>query len=80
MQQTIAYIGLGSNLGDRRMILETAARMMGEFAGIFLLQLSELIETAPEGGPDNQGDYLNGVAKIATTLEPESLLEALGRI
>lgn len=80
MQQTIAYIGLGSNLGDRRMILETAARMMGEFAGISLLQLSELIETAPEGGPDNQGDYLNGVAKIVTTLEPESLLEALGRI
>lgn len=71
-----AYIGLGSNLGDRSGILRSALDALGEREGIQLVAVSRLIETEPEGPPD-QGRYLNGAATILTSLSPRELLTAM---
>ena len=68
-----AYLGLGSNLGDRRQHLERAIaglRPAGEVVAV-----SSLYETAPVGGPP-QGDYLNQVARLSTVVAARPLLEA----
>ena len=78
--ETTAYIGLGSNLGDRSATLRRAVEMLGEVAGVEVRLVSEMIETDPAGGPAGQGKYLNGVVEIQTTLEPAKLLSALSEI
>jgi len=70
-----AYLGIGSNLGDRRAHLEQAREHLAGAAGVTLLRSSPLYATAPVGGPANQGEYLNGVLEIDTTLSPEALLQ-----
>ena len=66
-----AYIGLGSNLGDREATIEAAiAALPGVVA------VSRLRETAPVGVLD-QPPFLNGAAVIETTLSPRELLEQL---
>ena len=73
----IAYIALGSNLGARAETLATALAMLDEHQGISVLRLSKMVQTAPVGGPDGQGDYLNAAAKIETSLSPAQLLAVL---
>lgn len=74
MKQTVtAYLGLGSNLGDRRLQLEEALLRLHRREGIRLTQLSSLYETAPVGFLD-QPYFLNLCAEIQTTLSPEALL------
>lgn len=80
----IAFIGLGSNLGDRRSNLERAVSNLK--ASINVLARSSLYETEPIGRLD-QPPFLNAVAKIQTSLSPKKLLalllsveEGLGRI
>ena len=75
-REPIAYIGLGSNLGDRRQNLETALSALRETSGIELVAVSMLIETEPEG-PPGQDRYLNGAATIRTKLSPRGLLQAM---
>lgn len=72
-------IALGSNLGDRRAHLVAAVEAMGRIEGLRLTAASPLYETAPVGGPDDQGAYLNAViaGSAAPTLTPRGLLEAL---
>ena len=68
-----AFIGLGSNLGDRRALLQTAVtalRSGGDVVGV-----SPLYETEPVGGPENQGPYLNVVVELSTSDAPRPLLE-----
>jgi 2-amino-4-hydroxy-6-hydroxymethyldihydropteridine diphosphokinase len=68
-----AFIGLGSNLGDRRGLLRQAVdglRAAGDLVGV-----SPLYETEPVGGPDGQGLYLNLVVELVTTDAPRALLE-----
>jgi len=72
----IAYVGLGANLGDRKENIETALDHLRETEGVEVLKVSRLIETAPVGGP-SQPAYLNGVAKVRTTLSARRLLDAL---
>ncbi len=72
----IAYVGLGSNQGDRRATIQRAVDQLSALAHVTLLQCSNLQETAPVGGPP-QGSYLNGVAKIQTSLTAEALLTQL---
>jgi pantoate--beta-alanine ligase len=72
----IAYIGLGSNLGDREANLKSALDHLAGVAGIEVVEVSTLRETVPVGGP-SQPPYLNGVAEIKTELLPEALLDAL---
>ena len=72
----IAYIGLGSNRGDRRENLERALEYLRSRDDVEVLTVGELIETAPDGGP-SQPPFLNGVARIRTSLPPVRLLEVL---
>ena len=73
-----AFVGLGSNLGDRRALIEAAFDALAALPQTVLLARSSLYESAPvdAGG----GDYLNAVARMHTTLEPQALLRALQAI
>jgi len=68
-----AFIGLGSNLGDRRSLLGRAIE--GLRAGSDVVGVSPLYETEPVGGPDGQGPYLNLVVELLTDDAPRALLE-----
>jgi 2-amino-4-hydroxy-6-hydroxymethyldihydropteridine diphosphokinase len=67
-----AFIGLGSNLGDRRAHLNAAVdqlRTAGDVTAV-----SPLYETEPVGGPEGQQDYLNLVVELHTADSPRTLL------
>jgi 2-amino-4-hydroxy-6-hydroxymethyldihydropteridine diphosphokinase len=68
-----AFIGLGSNLGDRRALLRAAVEGL-EAAGD-VVGVSPLYETEPVGGPQGQGPYLNVVVELWTGDTPRQLLE-----
>lgn len=70
----IAYLGLGANLGDRRATLAAARNALAATPGVTLLAASPLYVSAPVGGPAGQGEYLNAVLAVATTLTAEALL------
>lgn len=72
VEQITAYIGLGSNLGDRKKSIQSAVEMLGETEGIDVIRVSDIVETSPLGKM-NQPEYLNGVAEIETTLSAEDL-------
>ncbi len=83
---TTAYIGLGSNLGDRGGTISVALKMLAEAEELEVTRISDLIETIPLGGT-NQLKYLNAVAEIKTALSVEDLHKkvvdieaALGRV
>ena len=65
-----AYIGLGSNLGDRR------AMIAGALERLHPRRVSTVVETEPWGRTD-QPRFLNAVAEIETDLEPAALLDRL---
>ncbi len=73
----IAYVGLGSNLGDRRGLLERALQALREHPGIAVGRVSSFRETDPVGGPPGQGPYVNAVAELHTDLPPLDLLRLL---
>jgi 2-amino-4-hydroxy-6-hydroxymethyldihydropteridine diphosphokinase len=75
-----AYIGLGSNLGDRREHLEAAIQSLGATSGVVVRAVSSFHETAPVGGPAGQSAFLNAAAALETTLEPAELLASLHAI
>jgi 2-amino-4-hydroxy-6-hydroxymethyldihydropteridine diphosphokinase len=68
-----AFIGLGSNLGDRRQYLRAAVE--GLRAGEDVVAVSPLYETEPVGGPDDQGPFLNLVVELCTDDTARRLLE-----
>jgi 2-amino-4-hydroxy-6-hydroxymethyldihydropteridine diphosphokinase len=72
----VAYVGLGSNLGDRRALLEEALRLLDADPAVSVTAVSALRETDPVGVTD-QPRFLNGVAALETTLGPRDLLERL---
>ena len=74
--ETRAYVALGANLGNVKSALQRAVAAIGEAQGCRVLALSRWYRTEAIG-PGAQPDYLNGVAAIATTLEPLALLELL---
>jgi 2-amino-4-hydroxy-6-hydroxymethyldihydropteridine diphosphokinase len=74
-----AFLGLGSNLGDRLATLQQAIDLLGREPGIAVQRTSRIWETGPVGGPD-QPDFLNAVAEIDTALEPHDLLKAVSRV
>ncbi|MGD8560566.1 MAG: 2-amino-4-hydroxy-6-hydroxymethyldihydropteridine diphosphokinase [Gammaproteobacteria bacterium] len=76
---TTAYIGLGSNLDDPEQQLRTACRELDAVAGVQLLTASSLYRSSPLG-PADQPDFVNAVAKIATSLTAPLLLAALQKI
>jgi 2-amino-4-hydroxy-6-hydroxymethyldihydropteridine diphosphokinase len=74
------YLGLGSNLGDRRRNLEAALDALRAHPQIAVTAVSSFLETDPVGGPPGQGKFLNAAAKIETDLSPEALLKELKRV
>lgn len=72
----LAYVGLGSNLGDRRATLEGAVTALERTPGVRVLRVSPFYETDPVGGPV-QPRYMNAVAEVQTTLGPRELLDVL---
>jgi 2-amino-4-hydroxy-6-hydroxymethyldihydropteridine diphosphokinase len=75
----IAYIALGSNLGDRAAHLERARTALAALPRSRLLSASSVEETAPIGEVP-QGAYLNQMVALETTLTPRELLDALHEI
>lgn len=75
----IAYIALGSNLGDRDAHLAHARAALAALPESRLVAVSSIEETEPIGGPP-QGFYLNQMAALETALHPHALLAALQRI
>jgi 2-amino-4-hydroxy-6-hydroxymethyldihydropteridine diphosphokinase len=71
-----AFIGTGSNLGNREENLKQAQAKLAAVSGIQILKSSKVYETDPVGGPP-QGKYLNAVWEVETGLEPEALMKAL---
>jgi 2-amino-4-hydroxy-6-hydroxymethyldihydropteridine diphosphokinase len=76
--QVRAFIGLGSNLGDRLVNLQEAVGRLSQTDGVEVGRISRVYETAPVGPP--QPDYLNAVAEVRTVLSARHLLEACLRI
>ncbi len=76
MIDATAYIGLGSNLGDRRRLIEAALQELDRLDEVEVTAVSPLIETEPVG-PPGQPLYLNGAAALQTLLCPRDLLTAM---
>lgn len=81
-----AYIGLGSNKGDRLSLLRRSLELLGREQDITVSAISPLYETEPVSGPP-QGLYLNACAALNTVLSPVMLLKfmlnvenSLGRV
>ena len=75
----LAYIGFGSNIGDRQAYIHNALHRLAAEEGVILQKSSSFYETAPVGY-EEQGEFLNGVAEIQTCLSPHRLLHTLKKI
>ena len=83
---TLAYLSLGSNLGDRRAYLRAAVEALQRGPGMKLLGVSKVYETVPVEVEDEQPDYLNCVVGLRCDIPAIELLRycqgvegALGR-
>lgn len=72
---TDAYLGLGSNLGDRLDTLQRAIDLLADL-GVRTLASSSVWETDPVGGPEGQPVFLNAVIHVETEADPRGLLRA----
>lgn len=73
---TRAFLGLGSNLGDRAALLDAA---VDRLVAVGLVAVSPRYETDPVGGPE-QDPFLNLVVELDTDLSPRQLLAVCGRL
>jgi 2-amino-4-hydroxy-6-hydroxymethyldihydropteridine diphosphokinase len=71
----IGYLGLGSNVGDRRANLQAAVEAMPS-RGVAVIASSSTYDTDPVGEVLDQPDFLNACVRIQTALTPETLLDA----
>jgi 2-amino-4-hydroxy-6-hydroxymethyldihydropteridine diphosphokinase len=74
-----AFLGLGSNLGDRLANLQAAVDALRQEPGLRVTASSRVWETTPVGGPP-QPDYLNAVIRVETDLSARDLLDAARRV
>jgi len=73
-----AYLGIGSNLGDRLAHLQAAVDALAAEPDVSIVAVSPVYETEPVGGPP-QDDYLNAVVAVDTSLDARGLLDAAHR-
>lgn len=71
----VTYIGLGSNLGDSKVILTEAVHKLASLGDV---KISKLYQSPPMG-PQDQPNYLNAVVQLNTNLAPLALLDELQR-
>jgi 2-amino-4-hydroxy-6-hydroxymethyldihydropteridine diphosphokinase len=69
-----AYLGLGSNVGDRLEQLESAIKILDNVGGVQVSQISPVYETEPVGYVE-QPNFLNLCVEVKTTLTPQQLLQ-----
>jgi 2-amino-4-hydroxy-6-hydroxymethyldihydropteridine diphosphokinase len=69
------YLGLGSNVGDRRARLLDAVRELGS-VGVSVVASSSVYETEPVGEVLDQADFFNACVRVSVSLGPEELLDA----
>lgn len=82
----IAYLSLGSNMGDRIVMLQDAVRLLMKHKDVHVTRISSIYETAPVGYAD-QASFLNMVAELSSDLSANEILSicleterSLGRI
>lgn len=73
---TVAYIGLGSNQGDSRALLQSALTSLNQHTAIQVTDISSFYQSKPVG-PVGQPDYINAVACLSTSLNAQELLAVL---
>jgi 2-amino-4-hydroxy-6-hydroxymethyldihydropteridine diphosphokinase len=71
----LGYLGLGSNVGDRRANLQAAVALLWAH-GVTVLASSSVYETEPVGEITDQRPFLNACVRVETDLDPEALLDA----
>ena len=76
----VCYVGVGSNLGNRRKNIQLALQEIRLLKDTKLLKASGIIETKPVGGPPKQNKFLNAAIKIETRFSPQVLLKKLKNI
>jgi len=79
VSRDVAYVALGSNLGDRDLHLARAREALAAIPRTRVIATSAVEETAPIG-PIQQGPYLNQMVALETDLSPRELLAELQRI
>ena len=75
----LAYLGIGSNLGDREKFISLAIDKVNQIKSTKVTKISSIIETEPESSI-LQGKYLNAAIEINTSLLPKELLNNLQSI
>lgn len=70
---TVAYVGIGSNVGDRVAFCRRAVDALREAEGVRVEKVSSLYETEPIGGPP-QRSYINLVVRLDVDIAPRELL------
>ena len=76
----ICYLGVGSNLGNRRKNIKLAVKKIRALRDTRVIKQSKLFRFLPCGGPAGQPDFLNAALKIQTNFSPPSLLKKLKKI
>ncbi len=79
MYRHTAYIGLGSNMGDRQALIRAALQAVQQHPLCRVREVSDLIETEPYGGVP-QDNFLNGAAEVETLMEPARFLAFLQKL
>jgi dihydroneopterin aldolase/2-amino-4-hydroxy-6-hydroxymethyldihydropteridine diphosphokinase len=78
-KSTCAFIGIGSNLGDKEKNIEDAIRLISESGFTKIVKISSLYKTEPVGYV-KQDWFVNAVIKVKTKLSPKELLDSLSEI
>jgi 2-amino-4-hydroxy-6-hydroxymethyldihydropteridine diphosphokinase len=79
MSQRIGYLGLGSNIGERRAQLQAAVDALPS-VDVEVLASSSVYDTDPVGEILDQASFLNACLRVRTALEPLTLLDAVKRL
>ena len=74
-----AFLGLGSNMGDKQAYLDNAVKAISQTPGCELIRVSDYLCTKPYGGVE-QDDFLNACLSLRTLLSPHELLDRLHEI
>ena len=77
---TTAFLGLGSNVGDRMANLNAALERLRSTPSVEVLRASSVYETEPLGEVADQRDFYNAAVEVRSALEPHRLLDECKRI
>jgi len=75
-----AFIGFGSNLGDRMAQFDRALEALKKLPETSVVRHSRLYETVPKGLSDSGGPFINAVVEIETELAPEALMTMMREV